>query len=118
MEQKSKAALISAFSGLMFSGVLAIRAQERAELPVEHAECIFFGAKHDKFASTGLHARSRPDFALSALTTRVTRSLGLGWGDQAAAAVTTRNAAGAGNQAGTDRFLPVSSHAGCGCNAC
>ena len=104
MEQKSKAALLSAFAGLMFSGVPAMRAQERAELPVEHAECVFFGAKHDKFAFTGLHARSRPDFALSSLTTRVTR--GYGWRDQAAPAGATRNAADAGNRAGTiDSYL-------------
>lgn len=63
--------------------LMVSRAQEQEKiavdgqaLTVEHAECIFFGAKHQKFALTGLKTPAKPDYALSALTTKVTKSLG------------------------------------------
>src|SRR5882762_6548829 len=61
------------------SAVYLVQAQDRPEYQVDHSECVFFGAKHDKFAFTGLKEKqsSRPEqrYRLGALTGMVANAL-------------------------------------------
>src|SRR5712691_5567048 len=68
--------LTTAVSG---SGLWLIRAQDKPDFQVDHSECIFFGAKHEKFAHTGLREKqlSRPEqrYRLGMLTGMVANAL-------------------------------------------
>ncbi len=59
------------------AGLLRLDAQEsRQELPVEHAECTYFGARHDRFAHVGLKRTQSVEFRLGELTAQVRSRLG------------------------------------------
>src|SRR5262249_24475386 len=61
------------------SAVYLAQAQDRPDFQVDDSECIFFGAKHDKFAHTGLREKqfSHPEqrYRLGALTGMVADAL-------------------------------------------
>ena len=58
--------------GIGGCGILVLRAQDDAQLPVAHGDCTFFGPQREHFLPRDASGR----FALSAVTDQVTRALG------------------------------------------
>ncbi|HYM11592.1 MAG TPA: DUF1549 domain-containing protein, partial [Bryobacterales bacterium] len=85
--QKGKTVSFLAFFVVLASSLFLLRAQQdqsqaddplAEQLPVDHAECVFFGPQHDHYAAagrTGLPARTQQEFPLSALTEQVAAQL-------------------------------------------
>lgn len=70
--------VLGGISFLISAGLLISRAQDGAQLPVEHPNCTFFGPDREKYVQAALRAigKSKGSHALSDTTERVAQALG------------------------------------------